>query len=79
MQDGGKSAVFECVKTPPRLVMVAPASTYLTVSYQTDQQLLDASRNARAYCMNNGMRGLTTNITQNAYGGSTAAFQCSPG
>jgi hypothetical protein len=75
--DGGKSAVFECLKTPPAVVVLAPASSYLSVSYQTDQELLNASRNARLYCLNSGLRGVTTSIRPNPIGANTVTFQCS--
>ncbi len=75
--DGGKSAVFECLKTQPAVVVLEPARSYLSASYQTDQEFLNASRNARLYCMNSGMRGLTTSIHPNPISGNTVTFQCS--
>jgi hypothetical protein len=77
--DGGKSAVFECQKAQPAMIVLVPPSSYLSASYQTDQELLSASRNARLYCLNTGLRGLTTSIRPNAIAGNTVTFQCSAG
>jgi hypothetical protein len=68
--------VFECVNPPPTVVVLAPASSYLSVPYQTDQEFMNASRNARLYCLNSGLGGLTTRIGQNQAGGNTVTFQC---
>ncbi len=84
--DGSKSVVFECVKAPaPAPVAVVPATPMVAVvpapvtpmayTYRTDQELLDASRNAEAYCMRSGMVTTSTIVT-NANGTKTASFQC---
>ena len=49
----------------------------LTYNYRTDQDLLDASRNAQAYCMNSGSQQVTSNIVANKDGTRTVTFQCS--
>lgn len=75
--DGSKVVVFECVQTPS----AAPPpqfSSNLTYNYRTDQELLDASRNAQIYCMNNGSQQVLSNIVTNANGTKTVTFQCSP-
>jgi hypothetical protein len=77
--DGGKSAIFECLQAPPSVAFQTPYNPNVSFSYQTDQQLLDATRNARIYCLNNGSSGLTTNTNINASGVRTAAFQCTAG
>jgi hypothetical protein len=77
--NGGRSATFECLKAPLPMEVLVPTRSYLTASYQTDQEFLDASRNARLFCLNAGMRGLTTSITPNPGGGNSVAFQCRPG
>jgi len=49
----------------PTTAPVAAAPQFnpnVAYSYRTDQELLDASRNAQAYCMNNGSRQVTSNI-----------------
>jgi len=76
--DGSKVVVFECVQTSP-----APApqpqpqfNPNLTYNYRTDQELLDASRNAQIYCANNGAQQAISNIVTNANGTKTITFQC---
>lgn len=75
--DGSKVVVFECVQMSP----TAPSPQYnpnLIYNYSTDQELLDASRNAQAYCMNSGSQQVISNIVTNANGTKTVTFQCSP-
>jgi len=75
--DGSRIVVFECVQTS-----AAPPAQYnpnLTYNYRTDQELLDASRNAQIYCMNNGSQQVISNIVTNANGTKTVTFQCSSG
>ena len=77
--DGRNHVVFEC---DPSLPTAAPpqqaAGANLTYSYRTDQELLDASRSAQTYCMNNGSQQVVSNIGTNADGSRTVMFQCSP-
>ncbi len=77
--NGGKSATFECLKSALPMEVLIPTQSYLSASYQTDQEFLDESRNARLYCLNSGMRGLVTNVTPNPGGGNSVAFQCRAG
>ena len=75
--DGGKVVVFECVQTsaaipPPQF------NPNLAYNYRTDQELLDSSRNAQIYCVNNGSPQVISNIVTNANGTKTVTFQCSP-
>jgi hypothetical protein len=76
--DGSKVVVFECVQTATAMASPPPSNPNLTYSYRTDQELLDASRNAQTYCMNNGSQQVISNIVTNANGTRTVAFQCSP-
>ena len=76
-QDGSKVVVFECVPSsmpaaPP------PINPNLTYSYRTDQELLNASRSAQIYCMNNGLQQVISNIVTNVDGTKTVTFQCRP-
>ncbi len=75
--DGSKVVIFECVTTT---MAVAPAqfNPNLTYTYQTDRDLLDASRNAQTYCMNSGSQQVVSSIVTNANGTRTVTFQCSP-
>jgi hypothetical protein len=81
--DGSQTVVFECAKpsspgpvaVTPVPAMPAPVPTPMSYTYRTDQELLDASRNAEAYCMRSGMVTTSTIVT-NANGTKTVSFQC---
>jgi hypothetical protein len=77
-QDGNKAVIFECVPTTAPVAAAPQFNPNVAYSYRTDQELLDASRNAQAYCMNNGSRQVTSNIVTNADGSRTVTFQCNP-
>jgi hypothetical protein len=49
----------------------------MTYTYRTDQELLDASRNAEAYCMRYATL-MTSTIVSNPNGTKTVTFQCGP-
>jgi hypothetical protein len=74
------NVVFEC---DPSLATSAPRQQAfdpkLTYSYRTDQELLDASWSAQAYCMNNGSQRAVSNIRTNTDGSRTVVFQCTRG
>lgn len=76
--DGSRVVVFECVQTAPAPPPQPQINPNLTYNYRTDQELLDASRNAQIYCMNNGSQQVVSNIVTNANGTKTVTFQCSP-
>ena len=76
--DGRKVVVFDCVPVASMAAPLPPASPNLTYTYRTDQELLDASRNAQLYCMNRGSRQIISNIVTNVNGTKTVTFQCSP-
>jgi DNA-binding CsgD family transcriptional regulator len=74
--DGSKVVIFECVQTNP-----SPQPQFnpnLTYTYRTDQELLEASRNAQNYCRSNGSQQVISNVVNNANGSRTVTFQCSP-
>ena len=76
--DGSKTVVFDCVgpvvaSTVP--VPVVPAG--MRYQYRTDQDLVQASQNASAYCARTGALPMTSNIITNADGSRTVVFQCS--
>lgn len=77
--DGSKIVVFECV---PAGAFAAPPARQpnadLTYSVRTDQELLDASREAQIHCLNNGLPEMDSNITVNSNGSKTVTFRCSP-
>jgi hypothetical protein len=77
--DGSKTVVFECLRTATPVVAQPQFSSNLTYNYRTDQELLDASRSAENYCMNNGsQRAISNSTVVNANGTKTVTFQCSP-
>ena len=75
--DGSRIVVFECVEMSA--TSQEQYNPNLTYNYRTDQELLNASRNAQIYCMNNGSKQLISNIVTNANGTKTVTFQCSSG
>jgi len=75
--DGSRVVVFECVQTSAAVPM-QQYNPNLAYNYRTDQELLDASRNAQAYCMNNGSQQVISNMGTNVNGTKTVTFQCSP-
>jgi hypothetical protein len=74
--DGSKVVIFECVQTAA--ASQQQFNPNLTYNYRSDQELLDASRNAQIYCMKNGSQQVISNIVANANGTKTVTFQCSP-
>ena len=72
--DGSKTAVFECVRTtlPPP----APVNPNLTYTYRTDQELMQASQTASAYCLKYGSQPMTSSLATNSAGTRTVTFQC---
>jgi len=76
--DGSRVVVFECVQTMPMAAPVPQFNPNLAYNYRTDQELLDSSRNAQTYCMNNGSQQVVSNIITNANGTRTVTYQCSP-
>jgi len=77
--DGGKTVVFQCVKAPAPVMSQMPYSPNINSTYRSDQELLNASQNARVYCLNNGKQGLTSKTSTNASGVKTVEFSCDAG
>ena len=72
--DGSKTAVFECVRTAlPAPLPTAPGQSY---TYRTDQELVQSSQTASAYCQKYGSQPMTSSIVTNANGTRTVTFQC---
>ncbi len=73
---GAKLVNFECAGASGlALSAVNPSLTY---TYGGDQELLDASRRARAHCLNSGLTSETSNIRSNTDGTKTITFRCNP-
>jgi type II secretory pathway pseudopilin PulG len=74
--DGQKIVVFQCVAMGPAVALAPAYNPNLAYNYNTDQGLLDASRNAETYCVNNGSQRSVSTIVTNANGTRTVTFQC---
>ncbi|HWN15985.1 MAG TPA: hypothetical protein VNU02_19120 [Candidatus Dormibacteraeota bacterium] len=72
--DGSKTAVFECVRTA---ALTPPVNPNLSYTYRTDQELVQASQTASAYCLGNGSQPMTSSsMMANSDGTRTVTFQC---
>ena len=74
--DGSKVVVFECVQSSAAVPM-PQYNPNLAYNYRSDRELLDASRNAQVYCMNNGSQQIISNMATNVNGTKTVTFRCS--
>jgi hypothetical protein len=74
--DGSKAVLFECVRTT--LPAPAPAPPSQSYSYRTDQELVQASQTAGAYCLRSGSQPMMSGIVTNPDGTKTVTFQCVP-
>lgn len=78
-RDGNKLVVFECL--PGTAVVPATAlrqpNSDLSYHFRTDQELLNASRDAQVYCLNNGSPEMESNIVIHSDGSKTVTFRCS--
>ena len=73
--DGSKTAIFECVRTS--VPAPAPVNPNLSYTYRTDQELVQASQTASAYCLRNGSQPMTSSsMMANSDGTRTVTFQC---
>jgi hypothetical protein len=74
--DGSKAVHFECVRTT--LPVPAPTPPSQTYTYRTDQELVQASQTASAYCPKPNSQPMTSSIATNSDGTKTVTFQCGP-
>jgi hypothetical protein len=74
--DGSKTAVFECVRTGTAVPAPTPVNPVLSYTYRTDQELVQASQAASAYCLRNGSQPMTSTMMANSDGTRTVTFQC---
>ncbi len=74
--DSSRTVVFECISSSPSAPPPGQYNSNLTYNYRTDQELLDASRNAQIYCRNNGSQQVTSSIVSNSNGTKTVTFRC---
>jgi hypothetical protein len=74
--DGSKAVLFECVRTTlPPPPPTTPSQSY---TYRTDQELVQASQTAGAYCLQYGSQPMTSSIVTDPNGTKTVTFQCGP-
>ncbi|MCJ7593042.1 MAG: hypothetical protein MUO51_16990 [Woeseiaceae bacterium] len=74
--DGNNVVVFECVISSLAAESPNPPNSNLSYNYRTDQELLDASRNAQVYCVNHGSPEMSSTIVGNSNGSKTVTFRC---
>jgi hypothetical protein len=74
--NGNNVVVFECVSTSLAASSPNSPNSNLTYNYRTDQELLDASRNAQVYCVNHGSPEMSSTIVGNTNGSKTVTFRC---
>ncbi len=76
-RDGDDAVVvYECVSTSRSSTYQSDFNPNLSYTYRTDQELLNGSQNAQAYCANNGSSRVASNIVRNSDGSRTVTFQC---
>ena len=76
--DGSKAVIFECLRIalpapPPQSPPPPPSLSY---TYRTDQELVQASQTAGAYCAKYGSQPMTSIMGTNPDGTRTVTFQC---
>lgn len=77
--DGNKLVVFECVPGTA-VTTVTPlrrSNSELSYNVWTEQDLLNASRDAQVYCLNNGWSEMNSNIVTHSNNSKTVTFRCS--
>jgi hypothetical protein len=74
--DGKSVVIFECVSSSLAAASSSPPNSDLRYNYRTDQELLDASRNAQVYCVNHGSPEMDSTIVANSNGSKTVTFRC---
>ena len=53
-----------------------PATPSQSYTYRTDQEMVQASQTAGAYCQKYGSQRMTSSIVANPDGSKTVTFQC---
>ena len=78
-EPGGRRAViFECVLVETPATLVVLDSSDLTYDYQSDQDLLNVSRNAQIQCKTSNTQPIISSAVHNVDGTKTVTFQCGP-
>jgi hypothetical protein len=71
------TVIFECDPYLPTTAPPEVRGSDLAYNYQSDQELLQASRNAHTYCTDNGWQQAVPTIRTNSDGSRTVVFHCS--
>jgi hypothetical protein len=70
------TVVFECDPDLPTTAPPAVTGADFAYAYRSDQELLEASRNAHTYCTDQGWQQAVPTIRTNTDGSKTVVFQC---
>jgi hypothetical protein len=73
---GDNTVVFECDPNLPTTAPPEVSGSDLAYYYRSDQELLEASRNAHTYCTDSGWQQAVPSIRTNSDGSKTVVFQC---
>jgi hypothetical protein len=71
------TVIFECDPNLPTTAPPEVRGSDLAYNYQSDQELLQASRNAHTYCTDNGWQQAVPTVRTNTDGSRTVVFHCS--
>jgi hypothetical protein len=66
------------IATVPAPIAPQPYTPNFVYAVRTDQDVLDATQNAQAYCLSTGAGRVLSTIGATASGGRTITFQCIP-
>lgn len=75
--DGSNIVVFGCLARSASAAPRRQLNSDLTYNFQTDQELLDVSRDAQVYCLNSGQPDMGSTIVVHSNGSKTVTFGCS--
>ena len=74
LRQRGRTRRTSCVRTA--LSAAAPVNPNLSYTYRSDQELVQASQTASAYCQKYGSQPMTSSMANNPDGTRTVTFQC---
>lgn len=77
-EDGNKLVVFECLPGTSVVTATPLRQSNSEISYNvwTDQDMLNASRDAQIFCRNNGWPQMSSSIMRNSNNSKTVTFRC---
>ena len=80
-QDGTRTVVFECTRTPPPAPVVesqSPANPSLTYTVRSQREFTHAIRDAQSHCEQKAMRADTLKVVRRDDGSRVMSFRCIP-